>query len=805
MRLPAFTISLVAGLAGVTAACGVAAAGEAEGFLAQHCLKCHDATKQEGGLRIDTLPRNFSDPVVAGRWADLMTRINAGEMPPEEEPRPTADEIADVVGWIAGNIRAGEAARMAARGPVAICRLSRDEYVHTVYDLLGVRFNARRPGVFNDDPRWHGFESIAAVLPLSPSHVEKYLAAADAVIATAFPESEPKPLKRRADAIRMPDGVEGQRQRLQELGIADKLRNIVLPGESLPGWRTYWAGDMKEPGVYRARIQLSGLRPAGGRAPHLSIPEVYEGDVLAPEDAPTVLEFEAFIPMPTNLDFHNSVPGIPSVNPGNLAMTRIAGWFTHSRDVRRMHPTGYKLFDDDGNPLYPLLIVDWVELEGPIVTDEERARRARFLPADFSDAAAVRDDLRKFCEAAWRRPATDAEVHRYEQIVAAEQAAGKTGRQAYLSALAGVLVSKNFLHLQVGRDPGAGPAEGGAALDDWQLASRLSYFLWQSMPDDDLFAAARAGRLHDPEVLQSQLGRMLADKKIDRFLEAFPRQWLQLHRVGMFPPSKGLYPDYDPWLEKSMLRETTGFFAEVFRENLSIGEFLASDWTIVNPRLAEHYGLPTPPTGEFSRVSLAAEHHRGGLLTQAAVLSLTSDGSRHRPVHRGAWVLETILGTTPPPPPPNVEPLEPTPKDASKMTVRMQLSDHATNATCASCHRTIDPLGFAFENYDAIGRWRTTERVTAGKGDDPPVDASGTLADGRAFTGPEEFKRLLVADEDRFARAFVEQLATFALRRAMTVDDAASLDAIAAAAKADGYRLKSLVEKLVTSDLFLKR
>ena len=319
------------------------------------------------------------------------------------------------------------------------------------------------------------------------------------------------------------------------------------------------------------------------------------------------------------------------------------------------------------------------------------------------------------------------------------------------------------------------PTQPRETINDWELASRLSFFLWSSMPDEPLIAAAGKGELHQPEVLQLQMARMFADSKSDRFTESFPQQWLQLHKVGMFPPDAELYPDYDKWLEKSMVLETTGFFAEVFSQNLSIREFISSDWTIMNSRLAMHYRMPLLDQGGFQRVTLRLNDHRGGLLTQASVLSLTSDGTRHRPVHRGVWVSEAIFGKTPPPPPPNVEPLEPTPSDKPKATIRDQLEAHATHATCASCHRRIDPLGFAFDNFDAIGRWRTEEQVAGGQGNNPPVNASGLLPNGRTYKDSEEFKQCLVEDIDRFAIAFVEQLATFALRRVMTIDDAAEI------------------------------
>ena len=254
-----------------------------------------------------------------------------------------------------------------------------------------------------------------------------------------------------------------------------------------------------------------------------------------------------------------------------------------------------------------------------------------------------------------------------------------------------------------------------------------------------------------------------------------------------------------------MVMETTAYFAEMFRKNLPLREAVDSDWTMLNSRLAIHYGLPTPEEAGLARAELSPESGRGGMLTHASVLSLTSDGTRHRPVHRGAWVSEAMFAHTPPPPPPNVDPLEPVKSDQPKTTIRAQLEVHATTASCASCHAKIDPLGLAFDNFDAIGRWRETERIEGGTGEDPPVDASGVLPDGRAFAGPSEFKKLIAADDDRLAKAFVEQLATYALRRVMTVDDEPHLHSIVASAKADDYRVQSLIRGLVTSELFRGR
>ncbi|MCP4758618.1 MAG: DUF1588 domain-containing protein, partial [Planctomycetes bacterium] len=280
---------------------------------------------------------------------------------------------------------------------------------------------------------------------------------------------------------------------------------------------------------------------------------------------------------------------------------------------------------------------------------------------------------------------------------------------------------------------------------------------------------------------------------------------LQLHRVGMFPPDKKLYAAYDDWLETSMRQEPVEYFREMFRKNLAIDSFLASDWTMANARLCDFYGLPEPETGGFERVSLKPEDHRGGLLTMGAVLGLTSDGTRHRPVHRGVWLSEAIFNRTPPAPPANVDPIEPIPPKGTKITIRQRIEAHAANASCAACHRNIDPLGLAFDQYDAIGQWRTREQVATGVGEDPLVDASGVMPDGRPFIGSVEFKQLLLEDRDKVARAFIEHLCTYALRRVLTVDDRDDLKLIQEEAKKNQYGVKDIVRAVALSELIQKR
>lgn len=778
----AFSLGLVIVVSSTTANAQQALDKTALEFVKAHCLRCHNGETQEGQFRIDNLSTDFSDPQVAQKWSEVVFRINAGEMPPPKEPQPTSEKLGHFTDAITTKIRDGAAARMARRGKVQHYRLSRQEYAYTVYDLLGVVYDVQAPGAFNEDPLWHGFDRIGAMLSTAPSHVDRYFNAADTVVELASLDKEQtsKTVRKSAD--------EGKRYLLQ---LGEEWNAVSVPS----------------PGYYRITIQASGLPAFTGRVPRLSLwhnqqLKSFAGrDLVSAEDKPATTVFEGLFPA------------------GNYAIRN------HGRSQR--HPNGaYKLFrneqiaaslplasfkggdntwktkvvDDEGRPVMPTLLVDWVDVEGPLTTNAHRASREGLFPANASDTQAVQACLKRFAERAWRRPAADAEIDRFVNFIAAEQKAGEGFPAAYKSGLASMLVSRSFLNLEEGS-----PDEDRVKVNDFELASRLSYFLWSSMPDDQLFAAARSGKLHTAEVLAGELDRMLTDPKVNRFLDSFPKQWLQLHRVGMFQPDPNLYPEYDPWLEESMVRETTAYFAELFHRNLPLRQAVDSNWTMLNSRLAIHYGLPAPQQTQLARVELAADSQRGGLLTHASILSLTSDGTRHRPVHRGAWLSEAILARTPLPPPPNVNPLEPVAADQPKTTIRSQLEAHRTNRTCASCHAKIDPLGLAFDNFDAIGRWRDTERVEGGTGDNPPVDASGTLPDGRSFAGPAEFKKRLAANDDRLAQAFLEQLATYALRRVMTVDDVQQLYTIAASAKADDYRLPSLIRRLVMSELFQNR
>ena len=785
-----------------------------EKFLTTHCVSCHGPKKEKGDLRIDTLSRDFKAGMDSHLWAEVNERINAGEMPPEEQPRPNEKEISEFIAQLDQKLSEGKAARMAARPPVAHYRLSRKEYQNTVYDLLGVRYDPAKPGELNEDTLWHGYERIGSQLSLSPSHVDRYYQAAEIVLDRAFPqtEGEARKIKKTAADLRY-GGGEKQKEALKRFGIKRPLRQLLFPGRVDQALAHHWFGKTgpEHSGLYKLRLQASGIRPPGGQPAHLSIgmrtseenvDGLIELDITAPEDKPQVYEFEIFLEMPTQLHFAVVATDVIDRRGGGAfrgaLASREAYIFTHSSETALLNPNAPQMFDGEGNGIFSTVILDWIEWEGPIVTPQEKSLRKGIFPENNATVAQVSDRLQSFAERAWRRKVDPRELSGYLKSFQTDVEAGDKIEDAFRTALLRVLTSRNFIYLVEGEPK---PRE---MLNEHELASRLSYFLWSSMPDNTLFSKANERKLNGPE-LNKQVDRMLSDARIERFVDDFSRQWLQLHRVGMFPPDKKLYPTYDDWLETSMAHEPVEFFRELLSNNLPIESLLDSDWTMANARLCDFYGLPEPTKPGFQRVSLKPEHNRGGLLTMGGVLGLTSDGTRHRPVHRGVWLSETIFNKTPPPPPANVDPIEPVPPEGEKITIRQRMEAHTRDPNCAACHKSIDPLGLAFDQYDAIGQWRTHEHIPTGVGKNPPVDASGTLTDGRTFNGSVEFKELLLDDRDRFARAFIEHLCTYALRRVLTVDDKEDVSNILSEAKKKNYQIKDIVRAVAVSDLLRKR
>jgi mono/diheme cytochrome c family protein len=808
-------------------------------FFTKYCVACHGANLQRGGIRLDTLGHDFATPTTAMHWADVMERMNAAEMPPKGSLQPKPKEVANIADWITAQLKEADAEQKAGLGErVSFHRLTREEYRNTIHDLLGVHVDVTDPAGLPEDPDWQGFQRIGSVLTISPAHIEKYLAAAESALNEALPHGPQPP---RELVHWTPFDLRGMagRDKFIARGGVERVRADIVPNNGAngtPGENQLL--DIKTAGEYVVRLKLSALRPTGGIPPRVNVyaadlgRTLFEQDVEAPEDRPITLEFRTHLPAgPHQIRILNAVPG-----PNPEAASSRPDPYHPFTDLRRRQPWQIKLTDDDYKPLVPSILLDSVEWDGPVLPSwPTPAYRQIFFRGEGAtkDSAYARQILARFAERAYRRPVQPAEVDRLVRLFEKSRGLGDSFEASIKTALLAVLSSKSFLYLVEGQQSAADavPVQGAipvhtgslppthkstgktaraavtttSLLTDYEIASRLSYFLWSTTPDARLLELARAGKLHNPSILHAEVQRMMADRRIDAFADSFPRQWLQLRRVGMFPPDRKLYPNYDDYLEKSVVEETTSFFREMMVHNLDIGQFLDSDWTMLNWRLAEHYGIVGVEGEAMQRVALKPEDHRGGLLTQASILSLTSDGTRHRPVHRGKWILESILGKAPPPPPANVPAIKTSAPNERKTSLRAKLEAHRSDPNCAVCHRKIDPLGLAFDNYDAIGHWRTVEAVSDGAGANPAIDPSGVLPDGRKFTDAAELKRLMLADKDKFATAFTEKLATYALRRAMTFSDHARLQRITRQSKSDGYRLASLMQTLVTSDLFQHR
>jgi hypothetical protein len=449
------------------------------------------------------------------------------------------------------------------------------------------------------------------------------------------------------------------------------------------------------------------------------------------------------------------------------------------------------------------LTVEAIEIDGPLDLrpddyPESHRKLLTVLPSDdkVTPSAAARQNLYPLIGRAFRRRATEEEVTGYTQLVESALKQGDTFEQAMQVAVTAVLVSPHFL-FRMEKDPSPNNPATIRELDDFELATRLSYFLWSSMPDDALFGLAAAGKLRDPAIREQQIRRMLADPKSEALVQNFATQWLNLRMLDGVSPDPERFPQFDPQLRADMRRETELFCQAIVRDDRSLLEFLDGRFTYLNERLAKHYGISGVKGDEFQRVDFT-DDRRSGVLTQASILTLTSNPGRTSPVKRGKWILENILGSPPPDPPPDVPELEATQKNKPGLSLRQQLEIHRSNAVCASCHKTMDQLGFGLENFDAIGRWRDSEGKLA-------VDASGELPGGERFAGPRQLAEVLKQRQEEFARCLAEKMLTFALGRGLASPDRCAVDTIVEGVQKRDYRFSALVVEIANSEPFRKR
>jgi mono/diheme cytochrome c family protein len=763
-------------------------------FLTAHCLSCHGAEKPKGGFRLDQLDSDFSNASIRERWQAVADRVASGEMPPDTKPKPAKAEVRAVSEWIQNGMQHAAATRR-AQGRTVLRRLNRIEYENTVRDLLGIDADLR--DLLPPDSAADGFDNVGEALHTSTFLLEKYLEAAEKSLDLAIANRPRPPLIKKRYSLKDERHVKQTTERV--FRIRDD--GGVAMFSSSP-WQAIHLFQFYPPdrGRYRFRIAASAVQSEGKPVSY----RVDAGSMLMAGKNHLVSYFDAPAEKVGVVEFVEHLESRSTIRilPYGLA------------SAQTVNKIGADEYTGQG------IVVHYVEVEGPLHDEWPPASHRRLFGEMAQKPAPVYDQrdrvevvseqpeidaeriLRAFARRAFRRETKDADVKPFLSLVKGRLAEKYSFERAIRVGLAAMMVSPDFLFLR----------ERSGKLDDFALANRLSYFLWSTMPDEELLSLAERRKLTDSETLRRQVDRLLKDPRASALSENFVGQWLGLRDIDATTPSHILYPEYDEMLKFSMLKETYLFFEELLKHDLSVTHVVSSDFSMINGRLARHYGIPGIEGWEFRKAALPEGSHRGGFLTMASVLKVTANGTYTSPILRGAWVLDRILGTPPPRPPEGVSAVEPDIRGAT--TIREQLAKHRQVASCAICHVKIDPPGFALESFDVIGGWRDDYRATGnGKavmigGRRMPyllgkkVDPADELPDGRRFANIDEYRKLLLNEHEQIARALTRRLTTYATGAATHPSDQAEIDAIVRKMHDRQGGLRTLVHEIVQSDLF---
>jgi mono/diheme cytochrome c family protein len=733
-------------------------AKEIQPLLKTYCSKCHSGTKVKGDLSFDKFPDEAAVLRDRKLWGAVLRNLDEGVMPPDDQPQPTDAELERLKKWVREKLDQIDAAAPRNPGRVTLRRLNRAEYNNTIRDLVGVDFQPAED--FPSDDVGYGFDNIGDVLSMPPILLEKYVTAAEKILDAAIVTQRSTKAKKMNYAA----------SELQRTGPGGLSRGTAMGIFS--NGAAYVEHDFPRAGEYLVRTRAYGQQ-AGDEPVRMAFrvggKEVFQMDVKAVQDKPAAFERRVEV---------------------DAGRQRVAFAFLND-------------FYDPAKKQDRNLYVEHIEIEGPVNVKpssasmpETHARIFTCTPDGKNATACARVILRNFARRAFRRNVTDEEVDRLMKLFAAVQADGENFEESIKLTLEAVLVSPHFL-FRVEVDQETKDPQGIYPINEFELANRLSYFLWSSMPDEELFGLARRNELRKPGVLEQQIKRMLRERKAEAFVENFAGQWLQLRTLDRLTPDKDDFPAFDDVLRRSMRTEVEIFFTQMLREDRSILDFLDANFTYVNERLAAHYGIEGVRGDKFVRTQIKGDQ-RGGILMMAGVLAVTSNPTRTSPVKRGKWILENVLGAPPPPPPPGVELLSEEKAAITSGSLRQRMEKHRKSADCAGCHQRLDPLGFGFENYDAIGGWRTKDGPFV-------VDPAGTLPGGQAFSSPVELKKLLRKREEDFTRCLTEKLLTFATGRGMEPADKPYVDQIVKAVAKNQYKFSTLLLEVMKSDPFQKR
>lgn len=809
-------------------------------YFVKYCNECHTGDKPKAAFAVDSkqLPNNFQDPSSKGKWKEIVNVLNSHEMPPKKAKQPAASETAAVVDWITVQTVRAELAKRESN--VVLRRLNRDEYHNTILDLLGVDFDVSG---FPQDPPAGGFDNNGGALTMSPLHLEMYLNAAEQILDRALVEGEqPRSITWRFEP-KVGD-IDRTRKRLDE-----KNNAIVNGGKNTQdgdwvlihhdSWdKSVGARDFRVPvaGNYVIRVQAAGRIPS--RAAVIASAESilnkrfekqmlenpkgekyhrqqmawdldhFKQDPMYDYGPPRVRLGLQLGPQPRTLAEFDSdgTSDQPKVHEFTARFTTESAGIgiQYAYSIPKVLENFWMQTADSF--ARPELLVGWFEIEGPVYEQWPPTSHTNILfesPLRKSDEPQYAlQVLTRFMRKAFRRPVSLPEVAAKLKHFEAARQEGLSFVAAIKRSLVSVLASPNFVFLA----ESAGPESKRARpLNDHELAARMSYFLWSSTPDEPLMKLADSGKLNPNAERLKQVDRMLEDPKHEAFLNNFVGQWLSLREVGTNPPAADLYPQYDRHLETSMVAESQEFFREILNQNLDARNLIKSDFVVVNERLARFYGIKGVQGDHFRKVAVTPENHRGGIVTQASILTLTSNGTRTSPVKRGTWILKSLLDLDPGLPLANAGEIAPKVPGIDKATVRKRLEIHRQLDQCARCHNKIDPLGFALENYNATGAWRTQEgfgykgRVQQ---DDPQIDASSEMIDGTRIVGVQGLQEAILKQEDLFLGCLASKMLTYALGRELGLADRPTVKAAVAEMKKNGRSVKSLIRFIVTCEPF---
>ncbi len=788
--------------------CAAAPADLLQSYLKTYCNDCHGAKKQKGDRRFDQLTGDFTQLAEAEAFQEILDQLNLAEMPPEGKKQPPVAETTKVVGHLTQALaRAREMAHKNS-GKVVLRRLNRVEYLNTIRDLFQLKMVDFDPTTtFPPDDSLDGFDNVGEGLIASDHLLQNYLEAARKVADKVIrPGPRPKMIKYQSGVQAKTDvkqiilngvGIDKVARRdagrlyikfRQPLGFPalDKKRGVPADGEYVIRFSAqavrrksrYKDSDLRFNSNEPMRLSISIDSRELGATAHRII-----GEYEIPDDK--VIEIEHRVWLEKGFTFH-----VHWANGPNGSFKRILRKVLPKYNKDALYPMRNppEMYVGSG----PELHIRSLGIEGPFYEEWPLPGFDRFFPpsAGVPNAAYLRSCLTRLANAAFRRPTTVAEINPYLDLAERYLEEKKDFWAAARYGVRAILTSPRFLYLTE-----SAPKQDVGKLDSYELASRLSYFLWSSMPDDSLRAAAASGKLNTQPELRSQVERMLKDPKASALTDNFVGQWLHLRKLGEMPPdpekSRAYYADN---LEEAMREETQRYFQYVLSNNRSILDFIDSDYTFLNPALGRHYKIPGVVQEGFQKVSLKPEHHRGGLLGHGSILTATSNGVETQPVVRGVWVLENLLGTPPNPPPPDVDPIEPDTRGVT--TIRALMEKHRDNPTCYECHRKIDPIGLSMEHYDYVGVWRDRYAKRL------PIDGSGEMPDGTAINGPKGIKQYLLARPNQFTRCLTEKLFIYAMGRRISFTDRDDIDRIVEVMSKRNYGLRELIQQIVVSEPF---